>query len=349
MSDVFVSYKREDEIRVARLVRALEKQGLSVWWDRGLAGGEHWRTGIEAALEAARCVVVVWTCNSVGAQGGFVKDEAGRGAARGLLVPVLMDKVQPPLGFGELQAIDLARWRGSTRDPFFQDLVAAIRAKLEGRPVPASKGPMRRLLNRLLAGGLASAALVAGGAFANNTLNLQNQICGMGKGLSDTCGALGLGSRPERAERLAWAQRPRGDCNALRTHIQRFPEGAYRATADALINARQVSAVEQWTPVQRPLTLHVGRDVPPSASEAAARGAALERARSKAERLCRDFLATGLFRYRGADANAREWNCTSVHGGVVCELEGLALCDLEEGKAVPYERCDAPVNDGGRF
>jgi len=40
MKVVFVSYKREDEPRVGRLVRALEDAGFSVWWNRGLGGGE---------------------------------------------------------------------------------------------------------------------------------------------------------------------------------------------------------------------------------------------------------------------------------------------------------------------
>lgn len=38
MTDVFISYKREDEARVGRLVQALEKAGLKLWWDRDLPG-----------------------------------------------------------------------------------------------------------------------------------------------------------------------------------------------------------------------------------------------------------------------------------------------------------------------
>ena len=40
MNEVFVSCKREDEARAGRLVQALEGTGLSVWWARGLSGGE---------------------------------------------------------------------------------------------------------------------------------------------------------------------------------------------------------------------------------------------------------------------------------------------------------------------
>jgi hypothetical protein len=44
------------------------------------------------------------------------------------------------LGFGEIQAIDLTHWKRNPRDPFFQDLCAAVKAKLEGRAVPPAKG-----------------------------------------------------------------------------------------------------------------------------------------------------------------------------------------------------------------
>jgi len=34
MPDLFVSYKREDEAKVAKLVAALRADGLDTWWDR---------------------------------------------------------------------------------------------------------------------------------------------------------------------------------------------------------------------------------------------------------------------------------------------------------------------------
>ena len=139
MANIFVSYKREDEARVVKLVEALEAEGLAPWWDRGLPGGEEWRANIERALNAAKVVVVCWTRASVGPEGAFVRDEASR--AGDLLVPVLLERVRPPLGFGERQAIDLSHWRGGRRDPFFQDLVATIQAKRDGRPSPKPKGP----------------------------------------------------------------------------------------------------------------------------------------------------------------------------------------------------------------
>jgi len=50
MSDVFVSYKAEDRSRVEPLVEALEAEGLSVWWDARVSGGEAWRETVVAVI-----------------------------------------------------------------------------------------------------------------------------------------------------------------------------------------------------------------------------------------------------------------------------------------------------------
>jgi TIR domain len=59
MSKIFVSYKREDEVRVGRLVRALEEAPLPVWWDRNLPSGENWRSQIQDGLNNANCSDVI--------------------------------------------------------------------------------------------------------------------------------------------------------------------------------------------------------------------------------------------------------------------------------------------------
>jgi len=68
-TDVFVSYKAEDRARVRPLVAALEAEGFSVWWDTHIGGGDHWREDIQEHLDAAKCVIVVWTKRSVGREG----------------------------------------------------------------------------------------------------------------------------------------------------------------------------------------------------------------------------------------------------------------------------------------
>ena len=73
MSDVFVSYKAEDRKRVKPLVEALQAEGFSVWWDEQIGGGAAWRSAIESELNAAKCVIVIWSNRSVGPDGTFVQ------------------------------------------------------------------------------------------------------------------------------------------------------------------------------------------------------------------------------------------------------------------------------------
>ena len=112
MSDVFISYKAEDRKRIQPLVQALQADGYSVWWDEHIGTGDEWRQTIEKQLDSAKCVLVVWSKRSVGPDGNFVRDEAARAQKRHVYVPVLIDSVNPPLGFGESQAASLRGWKG---------------------------------------------------------------------------------------------------------------------------------------------------------------------------------------------------------------------------------------------
>jgi TolB-like protein/tetratricopeptide (TPR) repeat protein len=163
MSDVFVSYKAEDRRRVKPLVEALEADGYSVWWDAQIGGGAQWRHMIEAELNAAQCVIVAWSKRSVGTEGTFVQDEATRAQERHVYIPVLIDKVHLPLGFGEMQALPLSGWKGDRSDPNYQAILAAV-ARVAGNPAGVAKphsGTMAISRRGALAGGTAAAAAVA--------------------------------------------------------------------------------------------------------------------------------------------------------------------------------------------
>ena len=169
MSDVFVSYKAEDRRRVKPLVDALEAEGYSVWWDEQIGGGAQWRHTIEEELNSAKCVVVVWSKRSAGEFGTFVQDEATRAQQRHVYVPVLIDKVHLPLGFGETQALPLVGWHGDRSDPRYEAILSAVGrntgTKPRARPRPiAAAGVDRR---SVVAGGAVATLAVAGvGAWA---------------------------------------------------------------------------------------------------------------------------------------------------------------------------------------
>lgn len=138
MADVFLSYARADRSRAEPIVRLLEAQDWSVWWDKRLKGGEQWDEVIETEIRAARCVLVVWTPASIASR--WVKTEANYGLGRGILVPVVLDNARPPLAFSLTQAIDLTTWIEDTESDGSRHLISDVRAMLAASPADADEG-----------------------------------------------------------------------------------------------------------------------------------------------------------------------------------------------------------------
>jgi hypothetical protein len=74
MSDIFISYAREDRSLAQALANDLQARGYRVWWDSELVGSDDFQEVILAALAQARAAVVIWTKASV--KSNFVRDEA---------------------------------------------------------------------------------------------------------------------------------------------------------------------------------------------------------------------------------------------------------------------------------
>ena len=74
MSDVFISYARQDRNFAEALAGDLEGRGYRVWWDAELVGSDDFQEVILAALARARATVVIWSKVSV--KSHFVRDEA---------------------------------------------------------------------------------------------------------------------------------------------------------------------------------------------------------------------------------------------------------------------------------
>jgi hypothetical protein len=124
MVDLFISYSSQDNARIQPFVTALEEQGWSVFWDRQIPTGKTWRSYIGQALSDARCVLVVWSTHSV--ESRWVSEEADEGLKRGVLVPIFLDAVEPPIGFRSIQAADLSDWKLNRPSPRFDKLVQDI-------------------------------------------------------------------------------------------------------------------------------------------------------------------------------------------------------------------------------
>src|SRR6478735_10785427 len=105
MADVFVSYSRSDRARVAPLVAAIEAKGWSVWWDPAIDAGQQFDDQIDAELQAANAVLVVWTPTSVASR--WVRGEARDAAERGILVPVRFETARLPIDARAIQTTAL--------------------------------------------------------------------------------------------------------------------------------------------------------------------------------------------------------------------------------------------------
>jgi uncharacterized membrane protein YhaH (DUF805 family) len=144
MSDVFISYAREDKALADQIARALTARGLQVFWDIDIPPGRTWADYTEEKLAQSKAMIVLWTATSTKSQ--WVREEARMGRDRGTLIPVLLDGTPAPFGFGEVQAANLSTWRGEPNHPDFVRFANAVDAKVRGPgaappPLPQAAQP----------------------------------------------------------------------------------------------------------------------------------------------------------------------------------------------------------------
>lgn len=152
MADVFVSYARADKARVVPLVAAIEAKGWSVWWDPEISPGQEFDDQIDAEIDVAKAVLVVWTPTSVASR--WVRGEAREAAERGILVPVRFEQARLPMDVRAIHTTDLDGWREDPASPAVHECLHALAtmiaraqaasAKAAGTAaVPAAAVPVR--------------------------------------------------------------------------------------------------------------------------------------------------------------------------------------------------------------
>jgi tetratricopeptide (TPR) repeat protein len=168
LTQLFISYARENRDIAERVAQALATLGIDVWWDRDLPGGSEFAEVIEQRLGEAHVVIVLWSDPST--RSSFVRDESMRALEAGKLLPVRIEAVVPPLGFGQIHALDLLDWDGAPDDPAFIDVANEVRKRLGQPLVPRlpRAGPRPRWQRQAIFAGLAALVLVALGGGAWN-------------------------------------------------------------------------------------------------------------------------------------------------------------------------------------
>src|SRR5262249_44381895 len=100
MTDVFISYARQDQEIARKLAHDLQTRGYLVWWDAELVASEDFPEAIQAWLAESRGSVVAWSKASVRSR--FVRDEAQFALNQSKLIStktVDLDILEIPLGF----------------------------------------------------------------------------------------------------------------------------------------------------------------------------------------------------------------------------------------------------------
>lgn len=163
MADVFVSYAHDNLKRIRPICSNFEQAGFDLWWDDRLRAGDNFSLVIERELQAAGCVVVVWS--EAARNSLWVRAEATEALDNNKLAQVRLDSVKPPLPFTVIEMLDLSHWGGGRSEAPWPRVEAAARA-LAGGGAPALdervfKGPALQDMGSAAALGWLSLALIA--------------------------------------------------------------------------------------------------------------------------------------------------------------------------------------------
>lgn len=132
VSDVFVSYAREEAASAETIRRALESLSLTVFFDiERLDAGDVWSDVIDTELKSAGAVVALWSPHAL--TRAWVKKECGVALERGVLLPAVLKPVSVqdvPTQFADLHRVDLSDFAGQRDHPGWRSLVRALAKKL---------------------------------------------------------------------------------------------------------------------------------------------------------------------------------------------------------------------------
>ena len=142
MHDIFISYSHKDLEWVSRLANILEARGYDVWWDRELLASQDYADVIEGALNSTKCVLTVWSANSVRSK--WVRAESSRGFNQNKMVPILIEEANIPIPYDSLHTADLRNWSGEQNDKDFVGLIDALDWLLKREKSPPAITPMIR-------------------------------------------------------------------------------------------------------------------------------------------------------------------------------------------------------------
>jgi TIR domain/Bacterial SH3 domain len=137
VSDVFISYSRDNQEVVRRLAEAVKALGYDVWWDDQLPPHLAYGDLIQQKIGGAKAAIVVWSTNAAASE--WVRAEADMARGQRKLIQTTIDGAEPPMPFNQLHYVSLADWSGEADHPGWTKVKESL-AALAG-PTAATAGP----------------------------------------------------------------------------------------------------------------------------------------------------------------------------------------------------------------
>ena len=135
MSDVFISYSRDNQEAVRRLAEAVKALGYDVWWDDQLPPHLAYGDVISQKVGGARAAIVVWSANAAASE--WVRAEADMARNQKKLIQTTIDGAEPPMPFNQLHYVSLADWNGEPEHGGWTKVRESL-AALAGPPAAAA-------------------------------------------------------------------------------------------------------------------------------------------------------------------------------------------------------------------
>ena len=113
MADIFISYSRTDKKLVSKLVPALERHGVSVWWDSDVIVGDRYQELVADEIRNAKAMVLVWSSRSSESEWVMREREMAEKFETAILPVAIDDTPFPEEVMETIQVLDMKQWRGS--------------------------------------------------------------------------------------------------------------------------------------------------------------------------------------------------------------------------------------------
>jgi hypothetical protein len=259
MTDVYLSYAREDRESVRLLSEMLQFEGWDVWMDPSDPSAAT-SAAIDMKLGSAGAILVLWSGYSRHSE--YVRSEAATGLYKNKLIQVSLDGLGAPGPFDQVSVLQLRGWAGERDHPEWRRITEAVRlysgAPGSARPVAqrrVASGPAYLEPRRQIAWGpiIAAGVLVAGGAgiwMADpfGWRSTRTAVAAEAPKAAVTAAASAGAADTVRtfedtaASQQAWARIDRKSPDGLRDFIQDFPNATTAETAQSLLRVLDAQA-----------------------------------------------------------------------------------------------------------